>query len=65
MSRGRPRNILPTDRRKVAMSEELWTRVDLYLFSPLEGCVPHGAYKSFFEEAVTHYFSFLKDQNER
>jgi hypothetical protein len=57
---GRPPNIIPTERRKIAMSEEIWARVDMYLYSSLEECVPKGHYKEFFERAVTHYFLHLQ-----
>ncbi len=43
------------------MRVDLWARVDLRLFSELEGRIPIGHYKDFFEAATTLYLEHLND----
>lgn len=38
------------------LPESVRARVDLELFSELEGRVPHGAYTRFFQERLREYF---------
>lgn len=58
-----PRPIL-TERtvyRNVALPESLAGRLDLELFSEVEGRVPFGAYKKFFGELLEKHFA-MQDQ---
>lgn len=43
----------------VALPLSIRTRLDLHLFSELEGRVPKGAYQEFFIERLQEYFSQL------
>lgn len=44
----------------LALPESLRTRLDLLLFSELEGCVPRGKYQEFFVERLTEYFAWKR-----
>lgn len=56
-----PRGRRPSVERSVAtnlhLSESLRTRLDIELFSEVEGRVPHGAYQRFFTERLVEYFA--------
>lgn len=43
-------------RLELKLPDSLRTRVDLYLFSDLEGKVPRGRYQEFFSERVRDFF---------
>ncbi len=43
----RPRKTLRPTYLNLALPEDIRARMDLLLFSPLEGRVPHGAYSRF------------------
>lgn len=38
------------------ISEDLRAKLDLHLYSPLEGRVPNGAYRRFMEERIREFF---------
>lgn len=57
----RPKNPIATEGRKVYLSLETWARIDILLYSELEGKVPYGAYKEFFEAATTAYIATLAE----
>jgi len=54
--RGRPPNLIPNEEMCVSIPQDLYVKLKLELFSPLEGRVPHGAYKRFFIELLTAHF---------
>lgn len=54
----RPPAIRPTSAINTHLDEELRTRLDLKLFSEVEGRIPTGAYKRFFETQIRKFFSF-------
>lgn len=54
--RGRPRSIDPPVGLLLKLPETVRARIDLILFSELEGRVPQGAYQKFFLERIADYF---------
>ena len=59
----RPRNIVRPSALNVHLPEDIRTKLDLHLFSPLEGRVPMGAYQRFFTQLLTDYFKRKEPQN--
>lgn len=57
MPRGRRPLVEPTVATNLHLPESLRTRLELELFSELEGRVPHGAYQRFFSERLVEHFS--------
>lgn len=57
MARGRPPLTEPTVATNLHLPESVRTRLDIELFSELEGRVPKGAYQRFFLERLTEYFA--------
>ena len=53
----RPRNSIETIFLNVGIRGDLKAKLDLLLWSELEGRVPHGAYKVFFEKLLESYFT--------
>lgn len=43
---------------KLMLPESERARLDLHLFSPLEGRVPQGAYQTFFRELMRQFFEW-------
>lgn len=56
MTRGRRPHIERPSRLEVSLPEDLRTRLDLILFSTLEGRVPHGSYSTFFQARLREFF---------
>ena len=54
---GRPRNVNPARSLNTHLDEELMARLDLHLFSDVEGRVPKGAYQTFLNARLSQYFS--------
>jgi hypothetical protein len=52
----RPKRTIRTVVLKAALSEDLAARVQLHLFSEVEGKIPLGAYQLFFTELVSRFF---------
>jgi hypothetical protein len=50
---------MPGEGRKIHLPMETWARIDILLYSELEGRVPYGSYKEFFEAAVNLYIAEL------
>gem|GEM_PF-3337339 len=48
----RPPRTIRSIEKNICFDEPLVNRVDLILYSDLEGRVPHGAWKRFLQEAV-------------
>lgn len=57
MARGRPPLTEPTVATNLHLPESVRARLDIELFSELEGRVPKGAYQRFFLERLTEYFA--------
>ena len=57
MTRGRRPNIEPSIATNLHLPESVRTRLDLLLFSEVEGRVPKGAYQRFFLERLSEFFS--------
>lgn len=54
---GRPLSPIPKSRLEIWLALDLRARLDLELVSPLEGRVPHGKYREFFEELLRKHFA--------
>ena len=52
----RPKNIVPSRSINTHLDESLMARLDIHLFSDLEGTVPKGAYQRFFNERLREFF---------
>lgn len=59
----RPRKTTRSIEKNICFDEPLVNRVDLVLYSPLEGKVPFGAWKKFLQSAVEDKLAkMLKEQ---
>lgn len=58
MTRGRKPNVEPTSSINLHLPESLRTRLDLILFSELEGRVPKGSYLRFFSARLVEFFEY-------
>lgn len=52
----RPKNIDPPTSLYLMLPETVRARIDLLLFSEIEGRVPHGKYQEFFLDRIRDYF---------
>jgi hypothetical protein len=59
VSRGRPAKLIPSERLGLYLPVDMKARIDLHLFSEVEGRVPSGAYSKFFEGLVREFFQSL------
>lgn len=57
--RGRPANIIPSERMTLWLPADLRARIDLHLFSEVEGRIPRGAYTEFFSSLAREYIAQL------
>lgn len=57
MTRGRKPLVDPSVSTNLHLPESVRTRIDLLLFSELEGRVPKGAYQRFFLERLNDFFT--------
>ncbi len=53
----RPPNIIPSVALKLKLPEDLRGKLDLYLYSESEGCVPKGSYQRFFVTLINEFFN--------
>ena len=58
MTRGRRPNIEPSIATNLHLPQSVRDRLDLILFSEVEGRVPKGAYQKFFLERLQEFFAF-------
>ena len=58
-------NIIRPIKTTINLPEDIRTKLDVLLFSPVEGRVPHGAYSKFFVERINEYFLSLEGSNGR
>ncbi|MDX2059904.1 MAG: hypothetical protein SFV24_18995 [Gemmatimonadales bacterium] len=49
-------NIVPSRNLTMALPEDVFARLQLYLYSEAEQRVPQGAYQSFFVERINEFF---------
>ncbi|MDE2097543.1 MAG: hypothetical protein KGL39_09880 [Patescibacteria group bacterium] len=49
-------SIIPSAKLTLCLPEDIRTRLDIYLFSELEGRVPKGAYQAFFLSRILDFF---------
>jgi hypothetical protein len=56
--------VIPTTRLEVRIPEDLRTQLDLYLWSELEGRVPHAKYQEFFISRIKEFFEQLRRRQE-
>lgn len=56
----KPRNTNAPTRLDLAIPEDLRARLDLLLYSELEGRVPHGAYARFFCSRLREHFEWTR-----
>jgi hypothetical protein len=54
-TKGRPPKASRPVEKNISLPEDLVLRVDLLLFSELEGKVPHGAWSRLVTRVLTHY----------
>ncbi len=55
----RPKNVRRTIEKNICLPEDIVARVDLELFSELEGKVPFGAWQRFIVMLITRHFAAL------
>ena len=51
-NRGRPRKVTPSQEKNISFDQDLVSRVDIVLFSELEGRVPHGARSKYLSQLI-------------
>lgn len=56
MSTGRPANILRPTRLTTTLPEDVRAKLDIHLYSTVEGRIPVGAYSKFLSERVREFF---------
>lgn len=57
--KGKPPNTIPPTRLEVYIPSDIRARMDIHLYSSLEGRIPHGAYKKFLCELIRDFFEKL------
>ena len=53
----RPKKAVRPVEKSLSLPQDLADRIDLFLWSELEGKVPHGEFSKFVEVAVREWFS--------
>ena len=53
---GRPSKTLRSVQKNIAIPEDLCARLELELYSEVEGRIPHGVQQAFFEKLLRDYF---------
>lgn len=53
----KPPNIQRPTKLHLALPEDVRAKLDLFLYSQVEGRIPHGAYQKFLVERIQEYFS--------
>ena len=57
---GRPRKAIRSIEKNISIPEDLVLKVDLFLFSPLEQRVPHGAWSKYIQGLIREDFQKRK-----
>jgi len=60
----RPKSAIPRVDKKLTLSSDVVARVELELFSDLEGRVPYGAWAAFVEGLIAQHFAAAKRRDE-
>jgi len=60
----RPTNTTPSRTKNIAIRGDLADKLDIHLFSELEGKVPYAAYGKFFNELLEQYFKTLSQSEQ-
>lgn len=50
-------NVIRPTKLHLGLPEDIRTRLDLFLWSDLEGCVPRGAYQRFIIDRIQEHFN--------
>lgn len=58
----RPARTLRTVQKNIALPEDLAAKLELHLYSEVEGRVPFGAQSAFFSQLLTDYFNQKQPQ---
>lgn len=58
----RPKKAVPAVKRAVYLPQDLDEALREYLHSPLEGCVPMGAFSRFIETLARDFFRRIADK---
>lgn len=58
----RPYNILRPTKLTLHLPEDVRAKLDLFLFSSVEGRIPKGAYQKFFIQLINEHFA-KRDSN--
>lgn len=53
----RPKKAVKPVEKSLSLPQDVADRIELMLWSDLEGKVPHGAFSKFLEQAVREWFS--------
>lgn len=56
----RPKNTVPTVFKNIALPADLAGKVDLFLWSEVEGKIPFGAQQEFFTRLVREFFQSIE-----
>lgn len=64
MTAGRPPNVMRPSKIGIYLPEDLRAKLDLHLFSTLEGRIPHGAYSRFISDRIREYFDSATAQTQ-
>lgn len=60
--RGRRPNAIPTEALNLRLPLDIKAKIDLHLFSEVEGRVPKGAYAKFFEGLAREFFTKVESK---
>ena len=59
----RPKKTVPNIQKNIGLPKDLLDRLDIILFSEVEGRVPFGAYSEFFTNLLREYFENANRRN--
>lgn len=57
----KPPNVIRPYRLNINIPEDLKVKIDLHLWSEVEGRVPHGAHRAFFIQLANEYFKKIEE----
>ena len=57
---GRPAKVVPTVNKTIALSGDVWLRIEAELYSDLEGRIPFGAHQRFFDQVLRAHFAMQR-----
>jgi hypothetical protein len=59
----KPKNVIPSIEKKISIACDLCARMELELFSDLEGKIPYGAQSTFINQLIRDHFTALDLRN--